>query len=114
MNDTPIERLAVEQVDRDAAADYYYGSNQTQYAAHQERMRSGWDDEGHVVQAFARHRLAALSRHPSPIESEALELLSFVFDDPGERSSVGFYNIIVSEQVVIDAQNLVARALEQS
>lgn len=73
MNDTPSQApdkagvVEITQADRDAAADYVEkGYGDKRLAA---RMRRGEGAFPQLVQAFARHRLAALS--PPPVVEEA-------------------------------------------
>lgn len=73
------EPVAVEQIDRDAAASLWLEHNGQPNSPHElaaaGKMRSGtWDDDD-WVQAFARHRLAAIAQTKSPAVSEPVAWL---------------------------------------
>lgn len=60
------EKVAVEQIDRDAAADTYEGGHLPDPCCPPKvvarKMRDGLLDDSSYVQAFARHRLSAEAR----------------------------------------------------
>lgn len=64
--------LPVEQCDRDAAAGAYLKLPGPLIYGTSEEMESGNYDSHWLVQAFARHRLAALASHPPSGLVEAL------------------------------------------
>lgn len=59
--------LPVTQADREAAVAWYRASGQI----FTDNIAEGFEDDGSLVQAFARHRLAALSTPPVSRDAEA-------------------------------------------
>lgn len=78
MNEFPTVALreALEQIDRDAAADIYrrfrYGATVEIQAKIRREIEQGQRDDDPIVQVFARHRIAALSQSTS-IDGEGVE-----------------------------------------
>ena len=68
---TDSVKLSVIQADRDAAADYLYGTDQTRYEEPQRDMRTGLRDDKPTVQAFAAHRLRATDDLLDALEKKA-------------------------------------------
>jgi hypothetical protein len=94
---TSAELVPVEQVDRDAAAALIWKLNW--YSAEKrDIIRDGKNDTHPVVEAFARHRLAAISL--------TLEEAARVADDAATEVSIRIDNMvrIRSAQRRIDAQ----------
>lgn len=62
----PLTGGEVEQVDRDAAADFWDGDGKRGTWA--DRLRTGDFDDARVVQAFAKHRRTALAGLSAEVE----------------------------------------------
>lgn len=85
---TPTDKLLaeVEQIDRDAAADLVWRIEGYSQKPHVNAIRLGQCDNCNEVQAFARHRLAALRTAPSevvPVSSVLLNELNAVISAMG-------------------------------
>lgn len=61
---TPLASEQITQEDREAAADLLFARGMGRIDV--KRIQTGANDQHHVVQAFARHRIAALSASPAP------------------------------------------------
>lgn len=66
-SEPPPERADVEQIDRDAAADFWDG-DEGHPGTWAVRLRAGDFDDSRVVQAFARHRRTALTSLSAEME----------------------------------------------
>lgn len=89
-NHTVEETVPVIQADRDAAADvikHYRGMKDNDW---QGRCRRGETDDGFIVQAFARHRLASHSTHSDELVealkpfADAADLYSWPVYEPDD------------------------------
>lgn len=91
---SPSPSVEVTQADRDAAADYFRATFRRSVFIN-ETLRGKRD--GYLVQAFARHRLAALSTLPEPPGDEKLARIwnstLKVFEDPPQPSTDGNYKV---------------------
>ncbi|MBH1992481.1 MAG: hypothetical protein I8H86_06300 [Sphingomonadaceae bacterium] len=78
MTNEPEALTAVEPCDREAAADTLFHVDGDPFVAH---IREGFEDESYIVQAFARHRIAALSTPDARMLAGEGEAVAWVSDE---------------------------------